>query len=226
MSKEDKELAIAILIGGKSVRFGFEKSALELFGKPLILHQVEMLSLFDEDVFLIANSEEQVDKYFRKIKFPKQVRFVFDDYSLFPYPELRTPILGIYTALNKLEELGFYKVFLLAGDMPLIKRNVIKAFIEVSKGYKCTIPRWSNEFIEPLFAIYPVNEALERCSKLISERNYGLTQIIDPEWKINYVSVEEFFTPLDENLLSLININGPIDLQKLILLYEKESSEK
>jgi len=42
-----KELAILILIGGKSTRFGIEKPILELHGKSLLLHQLEILSKFD-----------------------------------------------------------------------------------------------------------------------------------------------------------------------------------
>lgn len=42
-----KYLAILILIGGRSTRFGTEKAIIELYGKPLILHQLEILSKFD-----------------------------------------------------------------------------------------------------------------------------------------------------------------------------------
>lgn len=39
-----KELAVLILIGGRTTRFGTEKAIIELYGKPLILHQLEILS--------------------------------------------------------------------------------------------------------------------------------------------------------------------------------------
>ena len=45
----NKSLAIIILIGGKSARFGTEKAIINIFGKPLILHQIETLYKFDED---------------------------------------------------------------------------------------------------------------------------------------------------------------------------------
>ena len=61
--EERKKLAILILIGGKSTRFGTEKPILNLFGKPLILHQIDILSEFDEDLFLVAHSEKQINFY-------------------------------------------------------------------------------------------------------------------------------------------------------------------
>ena len=62
-----KKLAIVILIGGKNIRFGYESAAvLNVLGKPLILHQIETLSKFDEDVFLIAHSEYQINSYLKK----------------------------------------------------------------------------------------------------------------------------------------------------------------
>ncbi len=46
-------------------------------------------------------------------------------------------------------------------------------------------------------------------------KDYGLYDFINKSWKINYVSIEKSIQPLDENLVSLININGPIDIVKL-----------
>ncbi len=38
-----ENLAILILIGGKSTRFGAEKPIIEYYAKPLILHQLDFL---------------------------------------------------------------------------------------------------------------------------------------------------------------------------------------
>ncbi|MHA1763414.1 MAG: molybdenum cofactor guanylyltransferase, partial [Promethearchaeota archaeon] len=48
-----KYLAILILIGGRSSRFGFDKGSIEFLGKPLILYQIDTLKQFDNDVFLV-----------------------------------------------------------------------------------------------------------------------------------------------------------------------------
>ncbi|GAG26547.1 unnamed protein product, partial [marine sediment metagenome] len=94
----EKKLAIIILIGGRNIRFGNESAAvLDVLGKPLILHQIETLSKFDEDVFLIANSESQINSYYKEINFPRDITFVIDDTEILEDKELRTPMLGIYS---------------------------------------------------------------------------------------------------------------------------------
>ena len=217
----EKKLAIIILIGGKNIRFGNESAAvLDVLGKPLILHQIETLSKFDEDVFLIAHSEYQINSYYKKINFPRDINFIVDDSEIVEDKELRTPMLGFYSGFKELDRLGFEKGFLLSGDMPLIKPKVIELMINSVKGYDCSVPRWNNGYLEPLFAIYSVNSIFKLAKKSILERNYALNKIIDESLNINYISVEESIKPLDQNLVSLINVNGPIDLEKVIKLYQ------
>ena len=217
----EKKLAIIILIGGKNIRFGNESAAiLNVLGKPLILHQIETLSKFDEDVFLIANSDKQINSYYKKIEFPRDINFIVDDTEIISDNELRTPMLGIYSGFKELNRLGFEKGFLLSGDMPLIKPKVIELLIKEAEGFDCCIPRWNNGFLEPLFAIYPIKKTFELAKKTILEKNYALNNIIDKNWNINYLSVEESIKSLDQNLVGLININGPIDLEKVIKLYQ------
>ncbi len=218
---DQKKLAIVILIGGKNIRFGNESAAvLDVLGKPLILHQIETLSKFDEDVFLVANSEYQINSYYREINFPRDINFIVDDTEIIGDSDVRTPMLGIYSGFKELNNLGFEKGFLLSGDMPLIKPEVIELLIKEVEGYDCCIPRWNNGFLEPLFAIYPVEKTYELTKKTIQEKNYALNSIIDKTWNINYISVEESIKPLDQNLVSLINVNGPIDLEKVNKLYQ------
>ncbi|GAG96983.1 unnamed protein product, partial [marine sediment metagenome] len=66
----------------------------------------------------------------------------------------------------------------------------------------------------------PVSSTFKLAEKSIQERKYALNKIIDESLNINYISVEESIKPLDQNLVSLININGPVDLEKVIKLYQ------
>jgi len=217
----EKELAIIVLIGGRNIRFGNESAAvLHVLGKPLILHQIETLSKFEEEVFLVAHSEYQIDSYYKDIDFPRDVTFFVDDTKISKDIDLRTPMIGIYSGFKELKRLGYQKGFLLSGDMPLIKPKVIEFMINSVKGYDCCIPRWKNGYLEPLFAIYPVNNTLKLAEKTIQEHNYSLNKILDKSVHINYISVEKSIKPLDQNLVSLINVNGPIDLEKVIKLYQ------
>ena len=216
---KQKDLAILILIGGKSTRFGTEKAIIELLGKPLILHQIETLSKIDQDVFLVAHSEEQIFQYRKEIEFPKLITFIVDDRSMFNHPKMFKPMLGIFSGLKELAKKNFKKAFILSCDMPLIRAEVIELMIQQAEGYECVIPRWKNGFLEPYLAIYPVEKGLQKAKEILMNENYGLLNLIDKNWKINYVSVEEKIEPLDTNLVSLINIKGPIDLVKLSKLF-------
>lgn len=217
-----KILAIAILIGGKSLRFGTEKPVISFFDKPLILHQIETLAAFDEDVFLVAHSTAQIINYKKKIDFPKEIRFIVDDREFFPYENLFSPTLGVYSALKELDHLEFEKVLIISGDAPMIKAEVIEHIIKQSIAYDCCVPKWENGYLESLFAVYPVKSALSLAEKALKANKFNLSLLIDPNWKINYISVERDLRPLDKHLLSLFNISGPIDIEKLIKYYEKK----
>jgi molybdenum cofactor guanylyltransferase len=215
-----KKLAILILIGGKSTRFGVEKAVIKMLGKPLILHQIETLSKIDEDVYLVAHSHEQINEYRDIIDFPENINFIVDDREFFKHPKMFKPMLGIYSGFKHLNKQGFEKAYVLSCDMPLIKAEVIKFMIKQSDNYECTIPRWENGFLEPYFAIYPVPKGLNRAKEILTNENYGLLNLIDKNWTINYVSVERLIKPLDDKLVSLINIKGPIDISKLMTYYK------
>ncbi|UCC18829.1 MAG: molybdenum cofactor guanylyltransferase [Promethearchaeota archaeon] len=216
----EKYLAILILIGGKSNRFGTEKPAIDLLGKPLILHQIDILYKFDHDLFLVAHSEEQIYEFRKQIEFPEQIKFIVDDREIFNYPKFYKPMLGIYSGFKELNNLGFEKAFVLSGDMPLIKPEVVNLMINESLEYECTIPRWNNGFLEPFFAIYPVLKGFQKAKEILTNENYGLYNFIDKDWNINYISIEKAILPLDNKLLSFININGPIDIAKLLKIYD------
>ncbi|MFX1529873.1 MAG: molybdenum cofactor guanylyltransferase [Promethearchaeota archaeon] len=218
--ENQKILAILILIGGKSTRFGTEKAIIELYGKPLILHQLEILSKFNLNIYLVAHSHEQIYNHQKQIDFPKGVTFLIDDRDIFTYPKIYKPMLGIYSGLKELRKLNFEKAFLLSCDLPLIKAEVVELMINQSYGFDCCIPRWKNGYLEYFFAIYPVEKGFQRAKEILITKNYGLCNLIEKSWDINYVSVENSIQPLDKNLVSLININGPIDLAKVIKLLE------
>ncbi len=221
MNENKKLLAFVILIGGKSARFGTEKAVIEIVGKPLILHQIEILSKFEEAIFLIARSEEQIQEYKKQIEFPKEVNFIADDREFFSFPKLISkPSLGIYSGFKELLKSGFSKGFILSCDMPLIKPEVIELLIKESEGFDCCIPRWKSGYLEPFFAIYPIKKGMERAKEILTTKNFGLLNLIDKNWRINYVSVEEKIQPLDPKLVSFLNINGPIDLLKVLKYYK------
>ena len=134
--------------------------------------------------------------------------------------ELRTPMIGLYSAFKELNKLNYEKAFTFSCDSPLIKPEVVDLLLNQAEGYDCYIPRWENGFLEPLFAIYPVKDALEQAKKSLHNKTFKLTNLINENWKVNYLPIEYDIKPLDENLITFINVNGPIDIEKLMELYQ------
>ncbi|MFX1392683.1 MAG: molybdenum cofactor guanylyltransferase [Promethearchaeota archaeon] len=220
ITRKNKNLAFAILIGGKSTRFGSDKGIFEFLGKPLISYQIETISKFKKDIFLVANSQEQIQTYTLKINSEIIKDFILDDREIISDREVRTPMIGMYSAFKELSKLGYEKAFILSCDAPLIKYEVAKLLIHQSKGFDCCIPKWNNEFLEPLFAIYPIKKIIKIAKQNLINESYKLTNLLDSNWKIKYISIENEIKPLDTNFVSFININGPIDIEKLMEVYQ------
>ncbi len=132
-----------------------------------------------------------------------------------------SPLIGLYTTFKELQKLGYKKVFVLSCDNPLVRFEVIEYLIKHCEGFDCCIPKWKNNFLEPLFAIYPIGKAYETSSRNLRKKHYKLTKIIAQNWKINYISIEQDIKKLDPNLLSFKNINKLEDITILDSILNK-----
>ena len=216
IKNNSKYLAITILIGGKSTRFGSDKGLYKFRGKPLISYQLESLTQTDYDIYLVAHSIEQAQSYIDKINIRQVMGFIIDDNSLLSDSKLYTPMKGLYSAYKELKELDYEKSFALSCDLPLINIDVIEFMIKQSREFDCCIPKWNNGFLEPLFAIYPIKKAYKKAEENLKNRKYKLTNIMSDNWKINYLSIENSIKQFDQNLLTFLNINTPEDIELLM----------
>ncbi|MFX0105958.1 MAG: molybdenum cofactor guanylyltransferase [Candidatus Hodarchaeota archaeon] len=222
-----KFLAIAVLIGGKSNRFGSDKGLFEFLGKPLVSYQLETLSQLNYSIFLVAHSIKQVQDYMKKIDFKKVSAFIIDERDIDNDKSFHTPMLGLYSAFKELKKLKYRKVLALSCDAPLIKRDVLIYLIEQSKKFDCCIPQWNNGFLEPLIAVYPVRKALKIAKNNIKRKSFKLTNLLNSQWKTNFVPIEKSIQPLDKKLVSFVNINVQSDLELIYqdLLKTKSSNQ-
>jgi molybdopterin-guanine dinucleotide biosynthesis protein A len=203
------------LIGGKSTRFGSDKGLFKFQGKSLVDYQLDTLSRFEYDIFLVANSKQQVQHYINEIDVKKVMGFVIDDDDLALKLESRSPLIGLYSAFKELKNLEYEKVLVLPCDTPLVKFEVIDFIIKQCKKSDCCIPKWNNNLLEPLLAIYPIENAYQTSRRNIIETQYKLTKIIGINWKTNYISIEQDIKKIDPNLLSFKNINNREDIKKM-----------
>jgi molybdopterin-guanine dinucleotide biosynthesis protein A len=212
---KSKQVAFAILIGGKSARFGSDKGLYVFQGKPLISYLLKTLNEESNDIFLIAHSTKQIQNYVNNIDIKKINAFVLDDQKIVPDLNIHAPLLGLFSAYKEISKLGYRQTFTLSCDTPLIKYKVIKFIIEQSREVDCCIPRWKNGYIEPLLAIYPTRRAYFKSKEKLMRQDFQLTTFADKQWKIKYLSIEDSIKPLDKDLLSFVNINTQEDLKKL-----------
>ena len=220
ISGKNKSLAFVILIGGKSKRFGSDKGLYNFNGKPLIMYQIDILSRFNHDIFLVAHSQKQMQEYVNKIDYRKVTAFILDDQNITQDKNIRSPMIGMFSAFKELDKLGYEKAFTISCDMPLIKYEIVDLLIKKAKDYDFCIPKWDNDYLEPLFAIYPIKKALLRIRLNLENKTYKLLNIIDENWKINYILVEKELQSLDGYLLNFFNINNHVDIQNLMELYQ------
>ena len=214
INDKSKDVAFAVLIGGKSTRFGTDKGLFEFQGKPLVSHLLNTLKKGNHDIFLIAHTPNQIQDYIDKIEIRNIVAFILDDHELLPDLKLQAPLLGLYSAFKELNKLGYKRVFALSCDTPLIQLKIITYIINQSHGFDCCIPRWNNGYIEPLLALYQIEKAYHKSKVNLLKNDLKLTNLVDKNWKINYISIEKSIKPLDEDLLTFVNINTLEDLKK------------
>ncbi|MFW9928293.1 MAG: molybdenum cofactor guanylyltransferase [Candidatus Thorarchaeota archaeon] len=212
---KNKYLAFAILIGGKSTRFGTDKGLYKLLGTRLIDYQLDILTTYERDIFLVSNSKSQVQSYIDEIDVRKITAFIVDDYDFNLEKSIRSPMIGLYSAFKELKELNYKQLFVLSCDNPLIKKELIDYLIMLGKKSECIIPQWKNGFTEPLLAIYPIKKAYYMSLECIRKRKFKLTNIIDPKWKVNYISIEKSIRKLDPDLLSFKNVNTINDMLEI-----------
>ncbi len=147
--------------------------------------------------------------------------FIIDDDEVSLEQEEHLPLIGLYSVFKEMKELEYEKVLVLPCDAPLVKFEVVKLLIKRSKNFDCCIPKWNDNLLEPLLAIYPIKSAYETARYNIRESQYKLTKIISKDWKINYVSIEDEIKKVDPNLFSFKNINTREDIKIIEAILNK-----
>jgi len=147
--------------------------------------------------------------------------FIIDDDENFLDRESRLPLIGLYSAFKELKNLEYKKVLVLPCDTPLVKYEVLDFLIKQCNKFDCCIPKWNDNLLEPLIAVYTTKNAYETSLRNIKQNQYKLTKIISKEWKTNYISIEQDIKKIDPNLLSIKNINKLEDIKLLESILNK-----
>ena len=194
------EIIAAVLVGGKSRRYGRNK-ALEIFqGERLIDRQLRKVQSMFTEVLVITN--ELGDYLHLEVTLLRDV-----------IPGLG-PLGGIYTGLLFAQGKS---VFVTACDMPFLQPAVVKHMVQLSRNNDVVVPQ-KREGLEPLHAIYSAR-CLPHIKKMLERGKFQVVSFF-PAVKVCRLSQEEL-QKLDPHGLSFFNINTPDDMDRARELLEE-----
>ena len=185
-------LKCAIVAGGRSGRFGSDKSLYEFNGKKMIQHVFDAVSPIFDDMVIIANDAE---------------KFRFLGVEVIPdiIPGLG-PIGGIYTAVEKLPA---ERIFIFPCDMPFLNTEFIKYMLDIPDLYDIIVPE-VNGRVQPLHAIYS-NRCRTAIKRNIDACDYRMSGFYEGH-NIRIVNEEEIgFYDDPQSMFRNINFREDLD---------------
>ncbi len=185
-------------------------------GKPLILHVLDKVSTIVNQVLVVVSSKSQ-EKAFTQI-LSSDVEVVLDTYKT------QSPLVGALTGFENAR--GRY-CLLLPCDTPLISIQVISLLLDLCINKDAAIPRWSNEYIEPLQAAYRTEPALVAAEAALRGNERRMHSMVGYLSEVNYISTARL-KEIDPKLLTFLNVNTPNDMRKaeeILLAMQLKPSE-
>lgn len=190
---------VAILAGGIGKRMGGrEKGFIRIKGKTSAEILLKEFKCYD--VVVVCRDETQGELYSQL----ENVTVILDKFKGMG------PLAGIHSALRYFED----NVAIVGVDMPLAKKEVVNAlFREIEKkNAHAIIPAWNSSKKEPLLACYSY-KTIGKIEEALLRGESKIMNSLDPK-KIKLYPIENL-RPIDENLVSFLNINTPEDLKKV-----------
>jgi molybdenum cofactor guanylyltransferase len=194
--------SVVILAGGSSKGFSGDKCVLDFAGKPLLRYVVDAVKGLADEVVVETNSTERADLYAKIV--PSSVRFAVDSC------EPGGPLVGALTGFEAAQ--GEYSL-LLPFDSPFVSREVVSLLFDCCIGKSAAVPRWTDQQIEPLHAVYHTKKALVAAEKALAQGNLDMCALVDNLLGVRYISTL-VIEQLDPDLKSFFNVNTPLDLRK------------
>lgn len=200
MDVQEKMTAV-VLAGGRSSRMGVNKMFLPLGDKPVILHLLEVVKRIFAECIVVTDEPALFQNY--GVKVVQDILVCREKNSL----------AGIHAGLFYA---SYHYAFILAGDMPFVRPQVIKHLCTYANGCDVIVPK-EGKFFQPLCAIYHKN-----CLPLIEEQLANGIFRIDrfyPKVRLCEVDVNEL-KQFDPEGYTFFNINTPEDYTQAGRIYE------
>ncbi|MCW3999357.1 MAG: molybdenum cofactor guanylyltransferase [Candidatus Bathyarchaeota archaeon] len=191
-----------ILAGGLSTRFGGEDKGLStLDGKPMLNYVVDAVKGLVDEIIVVTSSQERADAYSKIVSAP--VRFAVD------IEQQKGPLIG---ALTGFEAAAGTYTLLLPYDSPFPNREVLALMLDLCIGKSAVVPRYTDQEIEPLHAVYNTKLALQAAKEEAAEGTYDMHTLVEKLHGVRYLSTL-VIEQLDPDFKTFLNVNRPLDLK-------------
>jgi molybdopterin-guanine dinucleotide biosynthesis protein A len=182
-----------ILSGGKNKRFdGITKSKIVIGDRTIISSMIDILEEIFDEIIIVTNRPEEFKEFDRHTV----TGDIFNK---------KGPLGGLHAAMIKSTGDA---VFVFAGDMPFLNKDIIISQINRFRELKCDalIPVVS-EYLEPLHAIYS-NSLINNLEEFLTKNSEHAVRNFFKKIEVNYLNM----AGTDEILRAFTNINSPADL--------------
>ncbi|MCJ7448434.1 MAG: molybdenum cofactor guanylyltransferase [Bacteroidales bacterium] len=187
-----KNISGVILAGGDNKRFGGQPKAKIIIGGRAIISRIAVTieDIFDE-IIIVTN----VPAEFKEFSHFRIISDLFQNAG---------PLGGLHAAMKTTSKEA---VFVFAGDMPFLEKQLITNQINRFAEEKCNalVPQ-VNDFTEPLHSIYS-NSILNKLEKYLNEGTYAVREFLE-RIDVKYMRLPDS----DVTIRSFTNINYPSDL--------------
>jgi molybdenum cofactor guanylyltransferase len=204
-----------ILANGSSKGFTSDKGILELEGKPLLNHVIDAVEGLVEEIIVVTSSQEQADSY-SKLVSSKKARFAVDT------SKSNSPLVGSLMGFEAAN--GEYSA-LLRFDNPFISLEVLSLLLDCCIGKAATVPRWTDQEIEPLHAVYKTKLALQATKEALAEDGSDMQTMVEKLRGVRYISTM-VIEQLDPDFKTFFYINTPLDLRKAAVMGKPRKTSK
>lgn len=191
-----KNISAAILAGGSGKRLdGINKSKIVIDGKTIISRIIETFNETFDEIIIVSNTPAEFKEF-------SGCNIIGDQFIN------KGPLAGIHSALKNT---GSEALFIVAGDMPFLRKGLIDKQIDYFNNIDCDIliPK-IDKFIEPLHGIYRKSIVLMLEKFLKEGNNYAIHEF----FKMVNVQYLDFGGSM-ESKRAFTNINSPSDILTL-----------
>ncbi len=203
-----------ILAGGSSTRFNTDKGVLELDGKPLLNHVIDAVESLVNEIIVVTNTKARADAYAKLVT--EKVMFAVD------VRESKGPLVGALTGFEQAN--GEYSA-LLPFDSPFVSTEVLSLLFDCCIGKAAAVPRWTNQDIEPLHAVYHTKQALVAAKEALAENELDVQAMVERLRGVRYISTM-VIEQLDPDFKTFFNVNTLFDLKKAAVMGKPRKTSK